>query len=311
MLYSLLTKIKQGGKPVITLISSDPLQYKEGDDIDLYSLITISDNEDGNTTILKVQIVVVESITNMKNVGNGLIAFTGKLEYDNTVLELGKIIGENRWNFDKNSFNENSLKFVTESGQYVTTDGIAFRINMKVIETIDVNNAIETVFNLKDLQASNGENIILANDAKLTLHIEKKSEDPFTISSDIYEISDDMITYVLPNTIVTEFNKHITTNRTTHIMNKEGEEQTDDNLVATGMKLQLKKKTKNIRVLGDINGDGEMNIVELAKLKLHLIDIETLTGIELLVADVDKDVEVNIADLAVMKLVLIGLKELI
>ena len=53
-----------------------------------------------------------------------------------------------------------------------------------------------------------------------------------------------------------------------------------------------------------------MDIIDLAKIKLHLIDKEILTGINLIAADVNKDGEVNINDLAIMKLVIIGLKEI-
>ena len=63
-----------------------------------------------------------------------------------------------------------------------------------------------------------------------------------------------------------------------------------------------------IIVLGDISEDGIMDITDLAKIKLHLIDKQKLTDIYEIAADVDKDGEVTINDLAAMKLALIGLK---
>lgn len=369
-----INKVKAGGKPVITNIAKT-LKYKEGDDLDLYSLITIKDNEDGNiipnkdtvkiTTnldtekagtydvsyevtdadgnkeILKIQIVIEEntaprfkavlstpkeklnpgdnfevivSICNIKNIEKGLIAIAGRIEYNKDVLELIDIVGENKWNFDENSFNEDNLKFITENGQYVLSDGVAFRINMKVKETLKPENIIETNFRIRNLEGSNGEIDIVANDVALKLQIAKKEEpiEPFKISSEKYEISDNIIKYVLPNTTVANFNKNITVNRTTKVVDKENNEQTAEAILKTGMKLKVEKENKEytIVVLGDIKEDGRMDIIDLAKIKLHLIDKEILTGINLIAADVNKDGEVNINDLAIMKLVIIGLKEI-
>ncbi len=403
---------------------------------------------------------VTVNIANIKNVEKGLIVMAGKMEYDANLFKLVSVTGENKWNFDVNSLNEENLKFVTENGQYITSDSVALKINMKVLESVDATKAIDTVFKLKELEASNAEYIVLAKDAEVALHIGKEDEslakatigydistrtnkdvtatisfdksgikivdeqgkeivngnkyvfkrngeytfryldtdgkirtkvakvtwidkeapkgkitysttesttksvtatisfneegvvvdggnthvfekngsytfnyvddlgnkgsatatvtwieevvDPFKISSDIYKISDNMISHVLPNSNVTEFNKHITANRTTHVVNKAGKEQTGNDLVATGMKLTVEKENREytIVVLGDINEDAKMDVKDLAKLKLHLIEKETLTGINLLAANVNKDEETNINDLALMKLVLIGLRDL-
>ena len=146
------------------------------------------------------------------------------------------------------------------------------------------------------------------------MQIAKKEEpiEPFKISSEKYEISDNIIKYVLPNTTVANFNKNITVNRTTKVVDKENNEQTAEAILKTGMKLKVEKENKEytIVVLGDIKEDGRMDIIDLAKIKLHLIDKEILTGINLIAADVNKDGEVNINDLAIMKLVIIGLKEI-
>ena len=64
-------------------------------------------------------------------------------------------------------------------------------------------------------------------------------------------------------------------------------------------------KTNNDRIKGDINGNGEVDIDDLAKLKLHLIGIRILEDAELAIADMDGDGEPTINDLAQMKLELI------
>ncbi len=59
-------------------------------------------------------------------------------------------------------------------------------------------------------------------------------------------------------------------------------------------------------IKGDIDGDGEATVNDLAKLKLHLIEETILTGKALKSADLDGDGEVTINDLAQLKLLLIS-----
>ena len=78
------------------------------------------------------------------------------------------------------------------------------------------------------------------------------------------------------------------------------------------MKLKIEDEDEEytVIVLGDIDEDGEIDITDIARIKLHIIDKRILTDINLLAADIDKTGEVDINDLAVMKLVLVGLREL-
>ena len=54
---SLITLIKKGGSPIITA-KAESLEYKLGEVVDLYSLITATDNEDGPITISKANTVI-------------------------------------------------------------------------------------------------------------------------------------------------------------------------------------------------------------------------------------------------------------
>ena len=72
-----------------------------------------------------------------------------------------------------------------------------------------------------------------------------------------------------------------------------------------GNKGTAKATVNNISVKGDINGNGEVDIDDLAKLKLHLIGIKILEDAEMAIADMDGDGEPTINDLAQMKLELI------
>ena len=275
-----------------------------------FELILKSDKAVANPgDTVKIQL----EISKLKNVEQGIMAMIGQFEYDKNILELVKIEGEQGWSFDGDSLNKDNLKFVTDAGNYVKSGDI---ITVTVKVKNNVTTGVTTGFKVKNVEASDGTNTITAKDANIIFSIEKKDEptpptpDEFTISSDKYSIKNGNIAYVLPNTTVTEFYKHITSNRTTHVIAKDGTEQKGDNLVKTGMKLTVDNEDVEytIIVLGDISEDGIMDITDLAKIKLHLIDKQKLTDIYEIAADVDKDGEVTINDLAAMKLALLGLR---
>lgn len=61
---------------------------------------------------------------------------------------------------------------------------------------------------------------------------------------------------------------------------------------------------------GDINGDGKVNITDLAMIKSHLLGLTTLTSIQVERADLNGDSKINITDLAMIKSHLLGLTSL-
>ena len=90
-----------------------------------------------------------------------------------------------------------------------------------------------------------------------------------------------------------------------------GNTMTDNEIISTGVKIKVGKTLQyTLIVIGDIDKDAKITINDIAKLKLHLIESEVLTGMQLKAAYVDNDNEVTINDLAQLKLVLIGLLNL-
>ncbi len=57
---------------------------------------------------------------------------------------------------------------------------------------------------------------------------------------------------------------------------------------------------------GDVNGDGRINVVDLASVKLHILGKTILTGDKYNRADVNGDSKVNVIDLASVKLHILG-----
>jgi len=138
----------------------------------------------------------------------------------------------------------------------------------------------------------------------------------FIFESDNYTIEENFISMIRPGiddkkgTTVKEFKENITTNQSIKVI-YEGEELSDDDIVVTGMILKVGEDLRyTLVVRGDIDGDGEITINDLAKLRLHCIEKELLTSERLIAADVDNDGEITINDVAQLKLILIGVKDI-
>jgi hypothetical protein len=69
-------------------------------------------------------------------------------------------------------------------------------------------------------------------------------------------------------------------------------------------------KEENTVMVGDVDGDGTITINDLALLKLHYIEAQSLEGEYLKAADLDGDGAITVNDIAIMKLVIIGLMEI-
>ena len=85
------------------------------------------------------------------------------------------------------------------------------------------------------------------------------------------------------------------------------------NVIYTGSKTQILKNGQVVDefincVPGDINEDGLVNSADLLKMRQHLIQTKTLSGVPYLAADINHDKTINSADLLRMRQHLIGTK---
>ena len=248
-------------------------------------------------------------LCNFKNVGKGLIALSGKFVFEDDKLEIIDISGQNGWDLDKGSFNSENFRFVTDTDGYMLEGGVIFKVKLKVKETVSAPNDI--TIKMMSIEASNGDIDINADDTELKLSIEAKAEEKLEFSSDKYLIEESFISKVAPETTVNKFMKNVESNRDIILVDKDGKVLESEDLVCTGTIVKVGDELEyTIIVVGDINGDGTVTVTDLAKLKLHLIKKELLTGIEFKAADVKMDKDLTITDLAKIQLHLIK-KELL
>ncbi len=91
------------------------------------------------------------------------------------------------------------------------------------------------------------------------------------------------------------------------IINKDGNELKETELVGTGCKIKMtNNKNYTLVVPGDINGDGKIKLSDLSMLKLVLVGKESVDGPYKIASDINGDGNVKLSDLSKLKLYLVG-----
>ncbi len=123
------------------------------------------------------------------------------------------------------------------------------------------------------------------------------------IISEYYKIQDGYITKVTYNTKISAFKKNITTNATqVDFIDANGNVITNtEELVKTGMKVKFNNTTEyTIIVRGDLNGDGNISLVDFSKLIAHISERPEfiLSGNTAMAADLSGDGKISLLDLS-------------
>ena len=131
-------------------------------------------------------------------------------------------------------------------------------------------------------------------------------------ASEIYDINNDtmQIINIAPDTSLKSFKNNIIANVEYDVINKEGKKLTETDLVGTGMKVvipALNNKTYVNIVRGDLNGDGQVTIGDLARIKKNIIGLNELDELQTKAADLNGDGQVAISDLSKVVKAIIGL----
>ena len=114
-----------------------------------------------------------------------------------------------------------------------------------------------------------------------------------------YQIKDQYIVKIKPNTTYNELIKNIQTNQTYTV--KEGSKViSGTDIIKTGQVLTTQiGEQYTLVVLGDLNGDGKISLVELARIsKIGSGKIKDYKEIEKMAIDANADGNINILDMA-------------
>ncbi len=258
------------------------------------------------------EFTVITKITDISQVKEGILALGGIFEFDKNILEIkdNSIKGVNDWNFSSKDYNLNNYKFITDNSDRVKSAGNIFQITFKVKENATIGN---TNLSLKSVVGGTGAStngIVYAEDTNITIEIQKKDiiTEPEKLTSDIYKVETNTISRIQPNTTIAQFKKNVNTKQNMVFTDKKGNVINDENaIIGTGTKLNVGTTLEYVLIIkGDVDGDGIMNLNDIAKMKLHYIEKELLTGVYLKAADVDEDGKISVNDIAQVKLMYVG-----
>ena len=189
----------------------------------------------------------------------------------------------------KDLTNKNVVVTITSNEQIQEVEGWAISEDKMSLTKEYENNTTDNgeVIEVKDL-AGNGTTVTIK-----ILNIQRKFE------TDQYKKVNDYIVKIKPNTTYNEFVKNIQTNQTYTV--KEGSKIiSGTNIIKTGQVLTTQTgRQYTLVVMGDLNGDGKIRIIELARIsKIGSGKIKDYKEIEKMAIDANVDGKINILDMA-------------
>lgn len=258
--------------------------YKLVDGANVFEIVSTTDDGDNNT---------YRVVVNKKNIISSYLSY---LEIDGYNLN-------EKFNKDIYSYN-------------LSLDNMVQSLN--VIAIPEDKNATINITGNSDLKKGNNTISIVVTDENnntktYTINVLINTQTILNkIVSDIHTIENDYIKTVIEGKTAINLKSEMTNpNDQLKIYNIEGNEIKDSDTVATGyiVKLIIDNKeydTKTIIIKGDVNNDGEVNVADIIKLRLHVLETTKLETYNLYAADVNDDGYAEISDLILIRRHILG-----
>lgn len=128
-----------------------------------------------------------------------------------------------------------------------------------------------------------------------------------SIETNTYQINGTQIYGIKPRTTLEEFQKQITVNMEYTVLDKQANIVNQGDFIGTGMTIQIGDVQYSLVVIGDMNGDGKISVVDLTKLKRVLVGLDKVDSNQLRAVDFNEDNKVSVVDLVWIKKILVGL----
>lgn len=249
------------------------------------------------------QSVDIYLTTQNMNVGSsGMNIVSVILNYDNTIFEDIKqenITGLNDWNFE---YDAQEKRIIMDNPNYIKEEGQLCKISFKLKDTVTEGT---TEISLSNATASNETLEIIGTGSTATVNIKK-------VSSEKYEITENnQIKGVELNTTVDQLKANIIGSENATIKDANGNVITSNSKVGTGTTVSIPgEEPFTVIIKGDVDGDGAITMMDIAKIQLNIVKIEMLEGAYLIAGDVDVTEGISILDLAKVLLHYVGIESL-
>ena len=91
---------------------------------------------------------------------------------------------------------------------------------------------------------------------------------------------------------------------------KDGKDAVTKGNISTGMTLTVTKAgidyVYKIGVIGDVNGDGETNILDIVKVRNHILNTKKISGVNFNAADINGDAALDIRDIVKIRNIILA-----
>lgn len=322
----------------ITKLTTDSEPLKQGEEATIEATILTTDLENGKALDVSIQKHEQDVTSYFTIEGNSIqnnevilvitpdITQVGSGEYTIIVSFDGKPI-------ESENLEKQTVTFKIEGNVVVTgitVDKETTRMIVGATRQITATLAPEDAENQKIIWKSNNEEVATVDEnglitaeaigtALITVCSDENPEIYKTINVTVQEIvkteeytidnENRIIKYIPENTTVSALMENIRLGSDEYtIVNKAGTALSNEDLVGTDTKLSLEGQDYKLAIIGDTNGDGKITVTDVSKLKLHIVELETLTNCAEIAADMNKDQNITPTDLSRMKLYLVGIE---
>ena len=265
----------------------------------------------GNTIEIKVKI---------SEVNKNIDTIIARLEYDEEIFEEpieDNLEPVNQWNYP--TYNSKDKLFLIEKTRGTTTDEIIMNIKLKVKENVA---KTSTIVKLTDIEVAGlGEDLIVNKTAEKQIgeKEEPTPEDKLYLSTEVYKIGnndirnyengDKYISRIEKETTKEKFIGNLKTNGTIRIIKHDGTELGSNELVGTGMTIEVTKDEEKIElqiaVMGDLDGNGKITATDLSTLNQTIQKIVTLENEYMIAGDLDENEKITATDLSTLNKMLL------
>ena len=304
-------KIEEGTKFVNGSLISSPENVSG-----IYGLLVYAEDSLGNATLTSSNYYNLKSdnegpeitFANTENEENGSTNNIEKIKVRVTVTDESGVAEETlKYNWIKFDTIESYIEYEQEDKtieQLKEKMQIDNALTFSNGEPIASPDGIEGVYSL----------FIYAKDQKDNETITYSKYYAFNLSQEesLYKLEGKYIKRVIPGTTVSEMTdevKLLIPGTSYKFFNKGGDEISGNTKVTTGSTVEVDEKSYTIVVIGDLNGDGKLNGVDVVRMRFYRVGKYDLNEAYLKAADINNDEKVNGVDLLKIRQLNVGLAD--